>query len=119
MGEVKFTDTRRDKRRLVQLGSTVVAKAEHRQQCNLSSSAQLNTSRRTSLGKTYGAPTRWRAGPAKQEARQSPELWKEKKGNANPRQLCADANLEITAIISRVIIRIRKANGANNICHYG
>lgn len=65
-------------------GSTVVAKAEHRQQCNLSSSAQLNTSRRMSLGKTYGAPTRWRAGPAKQEARQSPELWREKKGKRKP-----------------------------------
>lgn len=44
---------------------------------------------------------------------------KRKNGNAKARQLRADANLEITAIINGVIIRIRKANGANNICHYG
>lgn len=45
--------------------------------------------------------------------------FEKKKKHTNLCRVLTGANLEITAIISRVIISIRKANGANNICHYG
>lgn len=43
----------------------------------------------------------------------------EKKTKKKSSNVLTDANLEIIAIISRVINSSRIGNGANNICHYG
>lgn len=66
-----------------------------------------------SSGKTYGAQTLHRS------ERHVNLLSFEGKETKNSRRVSTDANLEITAIIGPVIISSRKANGANNICHYG
>lgn len=58
-------------------------------------------------------------GPSEQAARQSPELREKREQKKKIHAALTDANLEIAAIISAVIISSRKANGPNNICDYG
>lgn len=61
-----------------------------------------------SSGKTYGG-----------SGRRVNLLSFEGKERKNSQRVLTDANLEITVIAGLVIISRRKANGANNICHYG
>lgn len=96
------------------LNYTGVKKYKSQTKCNFNTNlAPQDVFLCLSSGKTYGAQTPHRSG------RHVNLLSFEGKERNNSRRVLTDANLEITAIIGIVIISSRKANGANNICHYG